>query len=160
MTGVDHTALGDGIAAAAARLSRVNGSGRVIILVTDGRSNVGEIDPYMAARLAAENGIRIYTVGIGAVAGASSGEQPGTDADALDEPCLRELASLTAGQYFRAGDAQALAVIYRRIDGLEKRLSVHELADCLDLYPWLVLAGAALVFLGTILHNTCCRELP
>ena len=161
MTGVDHTALGDGIAAAAARLSRVQGQGRVIILVTDGRSNAGEIDPYMAARLAAENGIRLYTVGIGAPAGSSSASpQPGTEADELDEACLRELASLTSGQYFRAGDAQTLAEIYRRIDGLEKRLSLRELADYRDLYPWLVLAGAGLVFLGILLHSTCCRELP
>ena len=154
MTGVDYTALGDGIAASVARLSELEGTSKVIIALTDGRHNVGEVDPYMAARLAAKFGVRLYTIGVGGNVASAAGE------DSLDESCLREIAATASGRYFRASDAQSLAEVYRQIDNLEKRVAVQELLDYQDLAPWLALAGALLLALGLALDNTMCMELP
>ncbi len=162
ITGVDHTAIGEGIAAAVARLSEVEGEGRVIILVTDGRNNVGEIDPYMAAQMAAQYGIHLYTIGIGAPPSNALSGLHGEDisGEELDEPCLRELASRASGQYFRVGDSQGLRQVFAKIDTLEKREVSQELLDYNELYPWFILFGALLLVGGIVLDNTLYLELP
>jgi Ca-activated chloride channel family protein len=89
----------------------------VMILLTDGQSNAGAIQPLQAARFAAETGLRIYTIGVGAAA------QPGFFGMAgnndLDEGTLKEIAKITGGRYFRATDANALEAVYEQIDQLE-----------------------------------------
>ncbi|UCC73669.1 MAG: VWA domain-containing protein [Gemmatimonadota bacterium] len=123
----DGTAIGTALATAANRLRRTPGSSRVVILLTDGENNRGEVDPITAARAAAAYGIRTYTVGVGSegVAPVPIGPGPlGTEYANmrvhLDEDLLRQIAAITGGQYFRATNARALEEIYRQIDELEK----------------------------------------
>jgi Ca-activated chloride channel family protein len=123
----DGTALGLGIATAANRLRDAPGKSRVMIVVTDGVNNRGDIDPLSAAKAAAVYGIKIYGIGVG-----TEGVAPvpvGRDVFGLrfenqpvkiDEALLRQIASLTGGRYFRARDGAALGQIYAQIDRLER----------------------------------------
>lgn len=123
----DGTAIGTAIATAANRLRRVDGKSRVIVLVTDGENNRGEIDPLTAARAAAAYGIKIYTIGIGSegvarvpVARGPFGVQYATLPVHIDETLLTQIAELSGGRYFRAQTSQALQRIFAEIDRLEK----------------------------------------
>jgi Ca-activated chloride channel family protein len=123
----DGTALGLGIATAANRLRDAPGKSRVMIVVTDGVNNRGDIDPLSAAKAAAVYGIKIYGIGVGTegvapvpvgrdVFGLKFENQPVK----IDEALLRQIAALTGGRYFRARDGAALAQIYAQIDRLER----------------------------------------
>ncbi len=123
----DGTAIGTAIATAANRLRRVPGKSRVLILLTDGENNRGEIDPMTAARAAQAFGIRIYTIGVGTegiarmpIARGPFGYQYANVPVHIDEKLLGDIATLTGGQYFRATNGRALEDIYRRIDQLER----------------------------------------
>lgn len=124
----DGTAIGTAIATAANRLRQVPGESRVMILMTDGENNRGEIDPITAARAAAAFGIKIYTIGVGSdgvapmpvARGLLGGYQYAQLPVHIDEELLREIANLTNGRYFRATNEAALDSIYRQIDELEK----------------------------------------
>lgn len=123
----DGTAIGTAIATAANRLRRVEGDSRVIVLVTDGENNRGEIDPLTAARAAAAYGIKIYTIGIGTegvarvpVARGPFGVQYATLPVHIDETLLTQIAQMSGGRYFRAQTREALAQIFADIDKLEK----------------------------------------
>jgi len=124
----DGTAIGSGLAIAVARLRKVPGASKVILLLTDGVNNRGLIDPRTAAETAAAYDIKVYTIGIG-----SEGEAripTGRDAEGvyryetlpveIDEPLLQDIARRTGGQYFRARDSQALAKIFSEIDKLAR----------------------------------------
>lgn len=116
-----NTAIGDAIGLAVKRLRERPAQSRVLILITDGANNGGQIHPLTAARLAAQEGVRIYTIGIGANPEASGtpgllGLNPSLD---LDETSLREIAELTHGAYFRAHDGAELASIGDTLDQLE-----------------------------------------
>ncbi len=122
-----QTAIGDAIGLAIKRL-RASGDQpsqggnspikqAVLVLLTDGESNAGAVPPLEAARLAKEAGLRIYTIGVGAIPQAGFfGTQGNTD---LDEDTLKSIAKTTGGEYFRAADADALREVYQRIDQLE-----------------------------------------
>jgi Ca-activated chloride channel homolog len=122
-----ETAIGDAIGLAIKRL-RANPQGAdpvgearakraVLVLLTDGESNAGAVPPLEAARLAKEAGLRIYTIGVGAIPQPGFfGTQGNND---LDEDTLKSIAKITGGEYFRAGDADALQEVYHRIDELE-----------------------------------------
>ena len=121
----DATAIGDGIGLSVKKLrDRPKGS-RVLILVTDGENTSGVIPPIEAARLAAREGIRIYTIGVGSnkkelqILGHDGRYHTETDIG-LDEDTLREIADTTGGAYFRATNTRALEEIYQQIDKLEK----------------------------------------
>lgn len=124
----DGTAIGTAIATAANRLRRAPGESRVMILMTDGENNRGEIDPITAARAAAAYDIRIYTIGVGSegvapipiAQGMFGGYQYANLPVHIDEELLREIAAIGDGQYFRATNEAALDSIYQRIDQLEK----------------------------------------
>ena len=141
-----NTAVGDAIGLAVKRLRERPAQSRVLVLVTDGANTAGQIEPLTAARLAAEQGVKIYTIGIGADPQSSGiagmlGINPGLD---LDEPQLTEIASLTGGQYFRARDADELAEISRVLDQLEPVSQLPTLArPAQPLFPWPL--GAALL---------------
>lgn len=127
------TAIGDGLALAVEKLNALdNGKdaveSRIVILLTDGENNVGELDPLQAAELARAMGIRVYTIGVG-----SNGEIPVPTMDpftgrefvrwaqvSIDEETLQEVADLTGGKYYRATDTDSLQRIYSEIDKLEK----------------------------------------
>lgn len=124
----DGTAIGSGLAIAVARLRKVPGASKVILLLTDGVNNHGLIDPRTAAETAAAFGIKVYTVGIG-----SQGEaRTPTHRDAgggyryenmpveIDEVLLQEIAQRTGGAYFRAKDSQALVKIFAQVDKLAR----------------------------------------
>lgn len=137
------TAIGDAIAVSIKRLKDRPEEGRVLVLLTDGANNEGVMDPYKAAALAADLGIRIYTIGVGS----------GYSRD-LDEGALIRIADATGGQYFRATDVQGLAQIYRAIDKLEPVSGepLHIRPE-LSLYHWpaaLALILAALMALATL----------
>jgi Ca-activated chloride channel family protein len=150
----DGTALGLGIATAANRLRDAPGRSRVMIVVTDGVNNRGEIDPLSAAKAAAVYGIKIYGIGVG-----TEGVAPvpvGRDVFGLrfenqpvkiDEALLRQIAALTGGKYFRARDGAALGQIYAQIDRLERApVESHSQVTYTELYRWaLGLALAALL---------------
>ncbi|MDP3814736.1 VWA domain-containing protein [Pseudomonas sp.] len=134
-----QTAIGDAIGLAVKRLRQRPAHSRVLVLVTDGANNGGEIEPLIAARLAAEEGIKIYPIGIGAdpqqggVLG-MLGFNPGID---LDEPSLRAIAEATGGEYFRARDSQELQAIEDSLDRLEPVAQKPTLArPTLALYAW------------------------
>ena len=103
------------------RRSSASSTSRVLILVTDGANNAGQIDPLTAARLAAEEGVKIYPIGIGADPEQTGslgilGVNPSLD---LDEPALKAIAQATGGQYFRARDGEELQTIKDTLDKLE-----------------------------------------
>ncbi|MEE8059637.1 MAG: VWA domain-containing protein [Pseudomonadales bacterium] len=124
--GEQSTAIGDAIGLSVKRLRARPGDRHVMVLLTDGQNNGGEIKPIPAAKLAAENNIIIYTVGVGAdemvmpgLFGSSFGSRRVNPSADLDEKTLREIANLTGGQYFRARNPEELSNIYQLLDKLE-----------------------------------------
>lgn len=117
-----QTAIGDAIGLALKRLRNVPRGKAALILLTDGGNNAGQVPPRQAADLAAQAGVKIYTIGVGAdrieVPSLLGSQIVNPSAD-LDEDTLRYIAKVTGGRYFRARDAKGLAEIYRRIDALE-----------------------------------------
>ncbi|MDR0779219.1 MAG: VWA domain-containing protein [Pseudomonadales bacterium] len=116
------TAIGDGIGLAVKRLKERPNPSRVIIMLTDGVNNSGEVSPLQAGELAAQEGIRVYTIGIGADSSVSSslfGTRTINPSADLDEATLSKIAEITGGQYFRARDRRELENIYTVLDRLE-----------------------------------------
>lgn len=151
----DGTAIGTAIATAANRLRRAPGKSRVMILMTDGVNNRGEIDPITAAEAAAAFDIKIYTIGVGSegvaptpiARGVLGGYQYANLPVHINEDLLRQVADITHGQYFRATNSAALDSIYGRIDRLEKTpVKVFRYTNYTFHYlPFLLLAGLLLV---------------
>jgi len=163
-----RTAIGMAVATAANRLRESDAESRVVILLTDGRSNAGEIDPITAAQAAAALGIRIYTIGAGTPEG---GLVPVDDPirgrrylrveNDIDEEMLQEIASLTGGRYFRATSEGMLATIYERIGELEKtKIEVKHFTTYKELAPRLMLMAMALLLLELLAGATIARGLP
>ncbi len=124
--GEENTAIGDAIGLSVKRLRERPGDRHVMILLTDGQNNGGEVKPIPAAKLAAENNIVIYTVGVGAdemitkgMFGSSFGSRRVNPSADLDEKTLQQIADLTGGKYFRARNPEQLLEIYRILDELE-----------------------------------------
>jgi len=148
-----NTALGDAIGLAIKRLHEEHAHDRVLVLLTDGASNAGEVSPRQAAKLAADAGVRIYTIGIGAgrrrVMTVFGMRYVNTSAD-LDEDTLKAIARITRGTYFRARDTAALKDVYRRLDRLEPAVAdTAWLRPLTALYYWpLGLAFVLALWLG------------
>ena len=148
----DGTAIGDAIGLGVKKLrDRPEGS-RILILVTDGENTEGSLPPRLAAQLAAHEGIRIYTIGVGSkglVPFMENGRMTQVKME-IDEDLLTEVASITGGEYFRATDSDALEQIYQRIDALEKtQAESRTVMIARPLYRWpLGLALLALLLLG------------
>lgn len=135
-----ETAIGDGIGLAAKRLQDRPEDSRVLILLTDGANTAGEVEPIKAAELAAELGLKIYTIGVGAdsmeVQSFFGSRMVNPSAD-LDEATLTKIASLTGGAYFRAKDTKGLEKIYAQLDVLEPAIQETEtLRPQVALYYW------------------------
>ncbi|WP_266157388.1 VWA domain-containing protein [Dyella silvatica] len=146
-----ETAIGDAIAVAVKRLSALPQQARVLVLLTDGVNNAGNISPLDAARAAKAAGVRIYTIGIGAtamrVADLFGSEIVNPSAD-LDEGMLRSLAEQTGGHYFRATDTNELAGAYRAVDALEPIVQQGPmLRPRHELFRWPLLAAVVLLLL-------------
>jgi len=163
----DGTAIGTAIANGVNRLKDSEAKSKVIILLTDGVNNSGEIDPITAAQIAKKFGIRIYTVGVG-----TEGEAPYPFQTPfgkryqmvpveIDEKVLNEVAKITDGNYYRATDNKKLEEIYEIIDTLEKtRVEITSYRKAKELfYGWLG-AGLFFILLELILSRTYLRKLP
>jgi Ca-activated chloride channel homolog len=163
----DGTALGLGLANAVNRLKDSKAKSKVIILLTDGVNNRGEIDPITAAQIAQSYGIRVYTVGVGTIGDAPYPVQTpfGTRYQMvpvdIDEKTLREIAHMTDGKYFRATDNRKLKSIYQEIDQLEKtRIEVRSYRRYYELYYSLIFAALFLLMVDVGLSKTFLKKLP
>ena len=123
----DGTAIGLGLANAVNRMKDSPTKSKVVILLTDGSNNRGDIDPHTAAEIAKTFGIRVYAIGVGSYSDkvrvpmyTPYGVQYGTMSSEFDESTLRNIAQMTGGEYFRATDNNSLRAIYSQIDQLEK----------------------------------------
>ena len=164
----DGTAVGMGLGTAVKRLQASDAESKVVILLTDGRSNRGEIGPVTAARMAQALGVRVYTVGVG-----TRGNAPVPIADPLvgtrlvpmrvdiDEPTLQEIAELTGGRYFRATDNESLTSIYEEIDQLERtEIEVENFTQYAERFPIVLAFGLLLLLMEVGLAQTVLRKLP
>jgi Ca-activated chloride channel family protein len=118
----EETALGDALGLAVKHLRDRPAEERVLVLLSDGANNAGVTEPLVAAQLAAESGVRVYTIGVGAdrmVVDSMFGSRVVNPAEDLDERTLEQIAQLTGGAYFRAKDTQGLLDVYAQIDTLE-----------------------------------------
>ena len=163
----DGTAIGLGIANAVSRIKDSKAISRVIILLTDGTNNRGEIAPVTAAEIAQVFGIRIYTIGVG-----TRGEAPypyrtpygiqyqNMKVD-IDEPALKQIASITGGQYFRATDNASLRAIYQEIDQLEKtKINVQQYSKKQEEYLPLALLAFVMLLVELIVRHTWLKNIP
>jgi len=163
----DGTAIGLGLANSVNRIKDSKTKSKVIILLTDGSNNSGDIDPITAAGLAKTFGIRVYTIGIGTKGKApypfqtAYGVQYQNIDVVIDELPLRQIASITGGQYYRATDNSRLKSIYNEIDKLEKtKMRVHEYSKKNEEYRIFGLAALILLLMEILLRNTVLRRLP
>jgi Ca-activated chloride channel family protein len=138
------TAIGSAIAAAASRLDARDAKSKIILLITDGASNSGKISPVEAAELAANLGIRIYTIAIGTKEGRVDRSIMRYPYQEFDIPTLRKIASLTGAEHYWAQNLKSLRDTFSTIDRLEKtEVKSHTVIEDRELYQWF--AGAALL---------------
>ena len=158
----DGTAIGNGIATAVARLKESDAKSRVVILLTDGVNNCGEISPQMATEIAKTYGVRVYTIGIGAMGEAPYPTDYGIQMVKvdIDEPLMKQIAADTGGKYFRATDNTKLAEIYAEINKMEKTRTI---VDTYPQYKELFMRFALIALLAVILEvvmRLFTRHLP
>ncbi len=163
----DGTAIGNAIANAVNRLKDTDAKSKVIILITDGVNNAGEIDPLSASEIAKAYGIRIYSIGVG-----TRGEAPypvqtpfGTRYQMvpveIDEVLMKKISDNTDGQYFRATNNKALEEIYQKIDKLEKsKVEITSYRTVAELYHYLMLPMIIFFILDFVLSRTLFRKIP
>jgi Ca-activated chloride channel family protein len=162
------TAIGEGLALAVERLRAHPAQSKVIVLLTDGVNNAGEIEPVQAAELAASLGIKVYTVGAGSTGIAP---MPARTVDGrtvlrpsrveIDEATLARLAERTGGRYFNAKSAAGLIETYGEIDQLERtEITEVRYLQYREHYPVFVLAALTLIALASVAAGTVLRRLP
>ena len=163
-----RTAIGSAISSSLNRLKTSKAKSKIIILLTDGVSNAGKIEPVQAAKMAQAMNVKIYTIGAG-----SNGLVPFPARDLfgrtvyqygqidLDEDTLKEIARLTNGRYFRAADTESLRHIYQEIDSLEKT-TIEETGykEYKQLFVWFLAGGLFLLLIEIILSNTVFLRIP
>jgi len=162
------TAIGDAIGISLKRLEDIKSKSNIIILLTDGRSNSGEFEPRTTAAIAKEQGVKIYTIGVG-----SRGKAPFLINDPIfgqryiyqeadiDETTLQAIAEQTGGLYFRAQNLEGLEKIYVTIDQMEKTdVKVKTFAEYNELYIYLLLPAFGLLALWVVLVNTRFLRIP
>ncbi len=163
----DGTAIGLGLATSVNRLKDSESQSRVVILLTDGTNNRGQIAPLTAADIARSYGIRVYTVGVGTTGMAPTPVQTpfgirmqNLPVD-IDEITLTEIAAMTGGQYFRAQDTEGLRQVYEEIDKMEKYfISVQNVTHRRELFFPFALAAISLIFIELLLRRTWLRNIP
>jgi Ca-activated chloride channel family protein len=164
----DGTAIGMGLANAASMLKDSTAKSKVVILLTDGVNNSGQMDPLTAADAAAKLGIKVYTVGVG-----KPGQVPVPITDAfgmdrvvmqesqLDEDTLRAIADETGGRYYRAEDTQGLRAIYDEINALEKsQIEIETYTNTKELVGWALIPSLAYLLVEMLLRQTLLRTIP
>ena len=163
----DGTAIGMGLANAVSRLKDSKAKSKVVILLTDGSNNRGDISPSTAAEIAKSLGIRVYTIGVGTnkvapypmpVAG---GVQYVNVPVEIDTKTLSEIASITEGDFYRATNTSELRKIYKEIDQLEKsKLNVKTFSKCYEAYQPFALVAVLALLLEILLRITIFRRIP
>ncbi len=163
----DGTAIGDGLGLSVERLRHSESISKVVILLTDGINNMGFIDPAMAAQIASEFGIRIYTVGVG-----KKGKAPypfktpfGIQYDyvdvEIDEPLLQNIAETSGGKYFRAVDNRSLKEIYDEIDAMERtKIEVAYFTHHTENFHFFILLSLLFISLEMLFKYWIVRMLP
>ncbi len=164
----DGTAIGTAIASSVNHLRDSDAKSRIMVLLTDGVNNAGAANPVTAAEAAKTLGIKIYTIGAG-----TQGEAPMPVRDMfgrtrmrmvpveIDEESLRQIATLTGGQYFRATDTDSLVKIYEEINELEKtKRTMKKYEDYEELFLFALLPGLGLILVERFLSETRFRHLP
>ena len=159
MAGANRTAIGQALAISARQLGRLEAESRVVILLTDGRSNAGSLSPQQAAEAADALGVTVYTIGVGSTESRRRGLF-GARTEEIDEATLKEIAQVTGGQYFRATDTKSLTEIYSTIDELEKTTAEVEIrVQREELYRRALAPGVLLLVIGLVLSQTWLRRL-
>jgi Ca-activated chloride channel family protein len=164
----DGTAIGSALAAGLNRLRNQTAKSKIIILMTDGQNNSGQITPITAAEAARALGVKVYTIGIGVRGEAAL---PVTDAFGrrrivmekvdVDEDTLRRIATATGARFYRATDTDSLNHIYDEIDKLEKTaFAVHSFEQWEELFVWPVLAALVVLGLSLLGQFTLRRRIP
>ena len=156
------------LASSVNRLRDSKARSRVIVLLTDGVNNRGEIDPLTAAQVAKAKDVKVYTIGVGSRGTArvpvrdQFGRVRYVDQKVeIDEQTLTRISEITGGQYYRATDAAELQRIYREIDSLEKtEVDVREYTRYSELFSLFLLPGLALFVLELVLGSTVLKTLP
>jgi Ca-activated chloride channel family protein len=164
----DGTAVGMGLATAVKRLQESEAESKVVVLLTDGRNNRGEIDPTTAAQMAQALGVKVYAIGAGRRGTARVpvddpyfGRRYVQMRVNIDEEVLHEVAELTGGRYYRATDRESLENIYREIDELETtEIEVQHFTRYGELFHYPLIFGLVLIVLEIGLANTVLRKLP
>jgi Ca-activated chloride channel homolog len=166
----DGTVIGEGLATAVDRLTQSGSASRVIILITDGKEDAPDtrlIDPLTALEIAKAQNVKVYTIGMGAVAttinefSGAPGRPRNPNIDFIDEALLTRIANETDGKYFRARDKQALQSIYQEINQLEKsKVEVTSFQRHEEKFLPFVLAGLAFIFLEILFRLTIFRKFP
>lgn len=164
----DGTAIGNGLATAVNRLKESDVKSKVIILLTDGVNNAGQVAPMTAAEIAEAYGIRVYTIGVGT---RGTAPYPATDMWGriryvqvpveIDEQILTDIAALTGGEYFRATDKDALSAVYDKINELETtRIETNEYTLNTELCGRFIIWGLALLVLAFLSESLGLRRIP
>lgn len=163
----DGTAIGNGLATAVNRIKDSEAVSRVIILLTDGENNRGEVAPMTAAEIAKTFGIRVYTIGVGSMGTAPYPVQTpfGTELREMevkiDEPLLTQMAEVTGGKYFRATGNKKLEEIYKEIDKLEKsKIDVQQFSRRSEEFLPFAIAGILFLLASLFLRVTIFRNIP
>ncbi len=164
----DGTAIGSAIATAVMRLKNSPGKSKVIILLTDGRNNAGNIDPLTATKIAKKFNIKIYTIGVGRrgmalfpVEDPIFGKRYVRAPVEIDEELLKKIAKETGGKYYRATDAQKLEKIFKEISQMEKtEIKMKEYVQYSELFHYFLIPGLILFFIEQILGRTRFKKLP
>lgn len=163
----DGTAIGLGLANSVSRLKESKAKSKVIILLTDGSNNRGEIAPVTAAEIAKSFGIRVYTIGVGTIGTAPYpvqtpfGVQYQNMPVDIDENVLKQIASMTGGQYFRATDNKSLKGIYNEIDQLEKtKMKTSQYSKKYEQFRYFALAAFIFLLIQIVLRYTVYRKIP
>ncbi|MCX5713642.1 MAG: VWA domain-containing protein [Candidatus Omnitrophica bacterium] len=164
----DGTAIGSGIATSLNRLRESKAKSKVVILLTDGRNNMGKISPLTAAEATKAMRVKVYAIGAGA-----KGLVPYPVKDFfgntvyqpmqidIDEDTLSKIADITGAKYFRATDTESLKSIYREIDRLEKTpIEEKGYLEYNELFPLFLISGLLMLFLEIFLSNTIFRKIP
>lgn len=163
----DGTAIGMGIANAVSRLKDSKAKSKVIILLTDGSNNRGDISPLTAAEIAKSFGVRVYTIGVGTNGTAPypvqthMGVQYINQPVEIDETTLTQIASTSGGNYFRATSNDKLRQVYEEIDKLEKtKLNVKEFSKREEEYQVFAWIALACILLEVLLRNSVLKRIP
>ena len=163
----DSTAIGSAVGIAVKRLKDLKSDSKLIILLTDGRNNAGNLAPLQAAQTAKAFGIKIHTIGVGTrgkapfLVNSIFGQRYVYQEVDIDEGTLKEIAKITGGQYFRATDLESLESIYKQIDKMEKsEVKVLDHSEYTELFHYFLIPAILFLLFEIILSNTYLRRLP